>query len=260
MEKISGLSITDSNEGFSETIEKLETFSVSSPLSTRKRQKNNKINYGQPHCNPFYISHKHTNSNKTDEVGLQLFGPKCNCDSSLMNQYTQRLSSKWSIARSITGDKSNEHIIQNPIKFKSKSKRKSILRDPILKYLNECTHKNNCLTQSRITNDIDEDEDCENDEISNLVKELTSDYDNIPSDYSNLSLEPKENQLDIEVTTNEQMSGSSTTHHTSCSTQARINVNNIVECDISIDELASYFENFVHIPKKMSSMAEMMYI
>ncbi|KAJ0178295.1 hypothetical protein K1T71_006118 [Dendrolimus kikuchii] len=31
-------------------------------------------------------------------------------------------------------------------------------------------------------------------------------------------------------------------------------------CDITIDELASYFETLVHIPKKMSSMAEMMYI
>lgn len=31
-------------------------------------------------------------------------------------------------------------------------------------------------------------------------------------------------------------------------------------CDVTIDELASYFETLVHIPKKMSSMAEMMYI
>lgn len=29
--------------------------------------------------------------------------------------------------------------------------------------------------------------------------------------------------------------------------------------DITVDELAGYFENFVHIPKKMSHMAEMMY-
>lgn len=30
-------------------------------------------------------------------------------------------------------------------------------------------------------------------------------------------------------------------------------------CDVTIDELASYFETFVHIPKKMTTMAEMMY-
>lgn len=35
---------------------------------------------------------------------------------------------------------------------------------------------------------------------------------------------------------------------------------NIAGDDVNIDELASYFETFVHIPKKMSSMAEMMYI
>lgn len=46
---------------------------------------------------------------------------------------------------------------------------------------------------------------------------------------------------------------------TSCSQQARINASTS-NCDVTIDELASYFETFVHIPKKMSSMAEMMYI
>ncbi|XP_066155081.1 uncharacterized protein [Euwallacea fornicatus] len=45
----------------------------------------------------------------------------------------------------------------------------------------------------------------------------------------------------------------------SCSHQARMNVVN-PPCDVTIDELASYFETSVHIPKKMSSMAEMMYI
>lgn len=37
-----------------------------------------------------------------------------------------------------------------------------------------------------------------------------------------------------------------------CSRQAKLD-------DMSVDELAGYFEDFVHIPKKMSSMAEMMY-
>lgn len=43
----------------------------------------------------------------------------------------------------------------------------------------------------------------------------------------------------------------------SCSQQARIPS---ASCDVTMDELASYFETFVHIPKKMSTMAEMMYI
>lgn len=47
----------------------------------------------------------------------------------------------------------------------------------------------------------------------------------------------------------------------SCSVQARMESSVPVDCDeISIEELASYFDLFVHIPKKMSSMAEMMYI
>ncbi|XP_062592618.1 uncharacterized protein LOC134254071 [Saccostrea cucullata] len=39
----------------------------------------------------------------------------------------------------------------------------------------------------------------------------------------------------------------------SCSQEARLD-------DMTVDELACYFEDFVYIPKKMSSMAEMMYI
>lgn len=42
----------------------------------------------------------------------------------------------------------------------------------------------------------------------------------------------------------------------SCSVQARMTTPD----DTNIDELASYFDLFVHIPKKMSHMAEMMYI
>lgn len=52
-------------------------------------------------------------------------------------------------------------------------------------------------------------------------------------------------------------SNGSSASSSSCSQQARMNTSN---CDVTIDELASYFETFVHIPKKMSSMAEMMYI
>ncbi|XP_050090171.1 uncharacterized protein LOC126574180 [Anopheles aquasalis] len=55
------------------------------------------------------------------------------------------------------------------------------------------------------------------------------------------------------------LSGSSASAATSasCSQQARLN---IMPCDVTIDEMASYFETLVYIPKKMSSMAEMMYI
>lgn len=42
------------------------------------------------------------------------------------------------------------------------------------------------------------------------------------------------------------------TDHISCSQEARLD-------DLTVNELAGYFEDFVYIPKKMSSMAEMMY-
>lgn len=45
----------------------------------------------------------------------------------------------------------------------------------------------------------------------------------------------------------------------SCSQQARMTATGSCD-DVTIDELASYFDVFVHIPKKMSHMAEMMYI
>ena len=47
---------------------------------------------------------------------------------------------------------------------------------------------------------------------------------------------------------------------TSCSQQAGAGAAAAVCDDVTIDELASYFETLVHIPKKMSEMAEMMYI
>lgn len=52
-----------------------------------------------------------------------------------------------------------------------------------------------------------------------------------------------------------------TQNSSSCSIQARITTTQPPQCDdTTIDELASYFDLFVHIPKKMSHMAEMMYI
>ncbi|XP_052872242.1 uncharacterized protein LOC128277764 [Anopheles cruzii] len=58
-------------------------------------------------------------------------------------------------------------------------------------------------------------------------------------------------------TANTVVSSASSTASASCSQQARLN---IMPCDVTIDEMASYFETLVYIPKKMSSMAEMMYI
>lgn len=81
-----------------------------------------------------------------------------------------------------------------------------------------------------------DDEDDDVDEIVHAAKVTPS------------SIDPNTTNLP-----NNQISPTST-----CSQQARMNVT--PPCDVTIDELASYFETFVHIPKKMSTMAEMMYI
>lgn len=66
------------------------------------------------------------------------------------------------------------------------------------------------------------------------------------------SVEPA-TQLDVQNPPGSSQNSNSST----CSIQARISP---PPCDVTIDELASYFDEFVHIPKKMSHMAEMMYI
>lgn len=84
---------------------------------------------------------------------------------------------------------------------------------------------------------------------------------------SSHALQPNDSSISESTSTNSEMAASvnilnsnmssSSSNSSSCSQQARMNSSN---CDVTIDELASYFETFVHIPKKMSSMAEMMYI
>lgn len=54
--------------------------------------------------------------------------------------------------------------------------------------------------------------------------------------------------------------GATPSTSSSCSQQALIKINPGSTGDVTIDEIASYFENILFIPKKMSEMAEMMYI
>ncbi|KAL9928512.1 uncharacterized protein ACN427_006218 isoform 2-T2 [Glossina fuscipes fuscipes] len=63
---------------------------------------------------------------------------------------------------------------------------------------------------------------------------------------------PKSTASDPEISTNAR-------HGNSCSQQAAGNSATAICDDITINELASYFDTLVHIPKKMSPMAEMMY-
>ncbi|KAG8229236.1 hypothetical protein J437_LFUL007922 [Ladona fulva] len=62
----------------------------------------------------------------------------------------------------------------------------------------------------------------------------------------------------ISIAQQHPVNASSSSQSTSCSQQARMSPSAPLS-DITINELAGYFDTFVHIPKKMSQMAEMMY-
>ncbi|CAD6997058.1 unnamed protein product [Ceratitis capitata] len=101
-----------------------------------------------------------------------------------------------------------------------------------------------------------------------LSKNFTTMQPNIPprSLFSNKE-RSKFRQNDIQSTSPDRNTGSGarSTTSTSCSQQAgnsatAVHNSNGNGDDVTIDELACYFDTFVHIPKKMSTMAEMMYI
>lgn len=72
--------------------------------------------------------------------------------------------------------------------------------------------------------------------------------------FSEKSAEATEESTDTLSRMNQSVVSKSSALFRSCSQEARLN-----ELEFNADELASYFDELVHIPKKMSEMAEMMY-
>lgn len=152
----------------------------------------------------------------------------------------------------------------NPIKKSKnngvrKQKQRKILKKPVLHFLKTC-----------VAHKIDDREECELEAPATL---------NINTDSLNLCTLVKTcNQLKISSGLKDQMKNKDANDKTKwwkneviCSRESREQRQSNQAgscsqqvlnppCDITIDELASYFETLVHIPKKMSSMAEMMYI
>lgn len=64
------------------------------------------------------------------------------------------------------------------------------------------------------------------------------------------------NNLDDETTRPDELSRTRAQKRTTCSDEARRDPTDV---DMSVDELAGYFDEQVHIPRKMSFMAELMY-
>lgn len=125
--------------------------------------------------------------------------------------------------------------------------------------VNDCSNMSLRTTLNTIHRPNDELHKTKNFQIfqKSVDASTSADYHDAESEQetniSNLAI--LSNSNGINNTMNNSLSNSNST--STCSQQARMNSGN---CDVTIDELASYFETFVHIPKKMSSMAEMMYI
>lgn len=145
--------------------------------------------------------------------------------------------------------------VRHTVSFKRNNKK--LLRDPILKFI-KCTHSE-CKGRSvkfkhreRLFGQCSKFEQKNFKSIVDACEQLTLDATTTDTtSFNSPSFLNARSQSASNISKSESNIGS-------CSHQARMNVP--PPCDVTIDELASYFETFVHIPKKMSSMAEMMYI
>lgn len=152
--------------------------------------------------------------------------------------------------------------IRHTTSFKRPNKK--ILREPILKFV-RCKHNSSETKphtikihkshkrKEKLFGQCSNHNDQDFKSIIDACEQLSLDSSDV-----NLSNYSAPSFMRARSHSNIQISDSTNSNMGSCSHQARMNVN--PPCDITIDELASYFETFVHIPKKMSSMAEMMYI
>lgn len=156
--------------------------------------------------------------------------------------------------------------VKNTTSFK-RNINKKILKEPVLKILNKCS-KCNCVKKSAQNKDEQRLKleklfgDCaaegQETDFRSIVDgcqqlSLANANDGV-QDYSLPSFKSVRTSKSGASTSRTEKTDSSNVN-ASCSHQARMSP----PCDVTIDELASYFETFVHIPKKMSSMAEMMY-
>lgn len=196
--------------------------------------------------------------NSLEKLELDIKISKKATDDSKSNPFMRRRRSK-SLSSLNFGSTCNcihqPQSVKHTTSFKKPNKK--ILRDPVLKFL-KYTQK---VNKGTLLNQRKEKQFGERfnhaDDFKSLINgcELLSIGNNEANtgNFSTPSFLQAQSHNGVQRSDN-----NATTSVGSCSHQARMNVN--PPCDVTIDELASYFETFVHIPKKMSSMAEMMYI
>uniref|UniRef100_A0A7G3AK98 Oxidative stress-responsive serine-rich protein 1 n=1 Tax=Lutzomyia longipalpis TaxID=7200 RepID=A0A7G3AK98_LUTLO len=210
--------------------------------------------------NPFFVRPEAGTSEADSSLSDRLFGTRCNS-----------CSTECASTSSTKQRNEIEHTIISRKCFK-KYTRKRILREPILKTVCRCIHER--YTPNKKPKDVADSQIDMQDlkkcfDLSRLLPENLLESDEKATRRRELNQRRlKRRASQSEDDTNQELFDVSPhsnlcvprlpANGSSCSQQARIHVV-AATCDVTIDELASYFETFVHIPKKMSSMAEMMY-
>ncbi|XP_025836809.1 uncharacterized protein LOC108732460 [Agrilus planipennis] len=169
----------------------------------------------------------------------------------------RRYKSLSNLEKCVCGKNNFLHV--KPLPFKKSTAKNKLIRDPILNFVKYSNDKSRCDLETKCGTDktFGECSMSKEQDFKSLVqacKRISLSYKtaNYVQGYSTKSFrQHRLTKTKIEKAEEPHLSNT-------CAHQARLNMS--PPCDVSIDELASYFETFVHIPKKMSVMAEMMYI
>lgn len=154
--------------------------------------------------------------------------------------------------------------LRNTTSFKRTPPVRKVLREPVLKFIqcSKCSDRRNPNeTKCERTGDVVKNIFGHSSEKDQDFKSIVAACEQLSLANANDGVQDYSLPVFREVRSTQRsdsQKAESSSINSSCSHQARMSA--APPCDVTIDELASYFETFVHIPKKMSSMAEMMYI
>lgn len=223
--------------------------------------------------NPFVLRHSEPEISSTERE--KLFGPTCNC------LQTNRIAP--------TAPNTNkEFTVKKSTQFKPRKRHEFILKQPMLKTFARCLH-HHC--QKDVKNTLPGNESDSNEKQSSITEpsydgvkcnwSLRNEFDvdfkslnlseNEPSTstcnlHKSYSFRYPQSERKLQAMNDEESplptpNDRTAQQNISCSQQAvQAMRNQSTNGDVTTDELACYFETIVHIPKKMSTMAEQMYI
>lgn len=217
-----------------------------------------------------------------DLWNLSLSGETCTSSTCKCNQQRDKYHG-WNKVNNLDHVKPTvtfkKHLIQkSKLNFFEALKKKNLLnsssvkiiRDPVLKF--ESSEKSVCKslerksipkynpTRSDLSRNtiFDSQSACDFGSLldSSQNKQLKSEFNS--ESFLNLR-KPKDESHKLKKSGSITNCSTNLANNQSCSQQALMGAHSSCD-DVTIVELASYFDVFVHIPKKMSHMAEMMYI